>query len=108
MKSEFTNQQGDVVIETWDSIPKDARQIGSKRGRIILADGEHTGHAHAIEDIEGVQMFEKDGMFYIRVIKEVELKHEEHKAQKIEPGIYRVRGVREYSHFDEEARRVAD
>jgi hypothetical protein len=37
-----------------------------------------------------------------------ELTHQEHGNIVLEPGTYRVDRVREYDHFAEEARRVAD
>lgn len=107
-------QQGDVIIEVAD-IPKGAKKIDKGhfahllgiRG-YVLAEGETTGHAHCISDVENVEMVEKDGMFFIRVLKDVTVTHEEHKPVKIPPGIYRVRKVREYDHFAEEARDVRD
>ena len=56
----------------------------------------------------GLECVEKDGMFYIRVNKEKTVTHEEHNPVTIPPGVYRVRKVREYDHFAEEARAVAD
>lgn len=101
-------QQGDVNLEMVSAIPDGAKKIAPKERGYILAEGEVTGHAHRLEDVEGIEMFEKDGALYIHVSKSVQLKHEEHNPITLEPGIWKSWGVREYDHFAEEARRVQD
>ena len=101
-------QQGDVLIESCDGVPSDAKKVIGKDGLFVLAYGEVTGHKHAIEAVADVEFMEKDGLFYIVNKKTVTVKHEEHNPVMIPPGIWRVRGVREYDHFQEEARRVID
>jgi hypothetical protein len=98
-------QQGDVIIESAE-IPKSAKQ--KKCEKIILAEGETTGHIHAIMDTTACQSFETNDALYIRVINEISVKHEEHKPILIAPGEYKVRKVREYDHFLEEAKAVQD
>ena len=100
-------QQGDVIIEAVDAMPVGVTVSPEGRG-YVLAKGEATGHSHTIEDIEGVEMVEKDGAFYIRIDREKTVTHEEHNPVIIQPGVYRVRKVREWDHFAEEARAVAD
>jgi hypothetical protein len=96
-------QQGDVIIEP-SKIPQNAKQKKGKR--VVLAEGETTGHAHVITDTSSCQAFETNDELYIRVTKEITVKHEEHKPIAIAPGEYKVRKVREYDHFLEEARSV--
>ena len=100
-------QQGDILIESVCNMPE-GNDVLPKNGRYILAEGEVTGHAHAISDIAGIKFIEKDGMFYLQNKNSVKVKHEEHKHVTIPPGIWKVRKVREYDHFAEEARAVAD
>jgi len=100
-------QQGDVFIEPVSEMPE-GNAVAAIGGRYILAEGEATGHAHAISDIAGVEFVEKDGMFYIKNSRPVRVDHEEHKSITLPIGIWRVRGVREYDHLAEEARRVVD
>ena len=100
-------QQGDVIIEPCEVMPSGKAVKPGPRG-FVLAEGEATGHFHAIAEVEGVECVEKDGMFYIRVNKEKTVTHEEHNPVTIPPGVYRVRKVREYDHFAEEARAVED
>lgn len=101
-------QQGDVIIEPADAMPADAKKVQARPRGFVLADGEVTGHAHVIDKVADIEFVEKDGMFYIRNEKPVTVRHEEHKPVTIPAGIWRVRGVQEYDHFAEEARRVAD
>jgi hypothetical protein len=100
-------QQGDVNIESCDSIPKDAKPLPLENGLYVIARGETTGHKHALE-ADGVEVYEKDGLMYVKVSREVQLKHEEHKPVTIPRGTFKMWGVREYDHAKEEARRVQD
>jgi hypothetical protein len=49
-------RQGDVFIESATGIPKGARPVARVQGRIILAEGEVTGHAHAVLDLGAVRL----------------------------------------------------
>ena len=101
------NQQGDVIISAVSSIPSGAKKVSRKNGRLIVAEGEATGHAHAILD-NACEMFEKDGVLYLRSEKDVPIVHEEHVTNVVHAGISEIRIVREYDHFSEEAREVKD
>lgn len=101
-------QQGDIIIEKIDSIPGDCKTGKLKQGKVVLAEGETTGHAHRISEVAGVVFKEKDGMFYLENKEDLQVQHEEHKTVFIPPGTWRVRKVQEYDHFAEEARAVAD
>ena len=57
-------------------------------------EGEITGHAHRIMDIN-TWFFEKEGKFYLKNDKVVTVSHEEHKPIIIEPGIWEIGRVRE-------------
>lgn len=103
-------QQGDVIVVPVDAIPSDANKVGidPRKNGYVLAYGEATGHAHVIEDIAGVEFFEKDGMFYLKNDRPVVITHEEHKPITLPPGVWRSYRVREYDHWNEEARHVVD
>jgi hypothetical protein len=101
-------QQGDVLL---DLVPL-PRELTRKPGRAILALGEATGHAHEVLG-DGVQVYEaEDGTLYVTAETDAQLTHQEHRAQVVPatpPGMaWRRRIVREYDHFEEEARNVAD
>ena len=99
-------QQGDVLIESAE-IPKLAKKVKSN-GRLILAEGEATGHAHAIVETEKAELFEKDGRLWLGVKEQTDVTHEEHGTVTLPPGDFEIRRVQEYDHFAEEARRVQD
>ena len=83
-------RQGDVLITMISEPPKNLRRIDSVGGRVILAHGEVTGHAHAIYEPEKVEYFEDEAARYMRVIEEVDLLHEEHAPIHLTPGEYRI------------------
>lgn len=77
-------------------------------GRVILAHGEVTGHAHAITDPDVTQFSTGESGVTELEIKQAMalLKHEEHGTIEIPSGNYRVIRQREYS--PEVIRNVAD
>lgn len=102
-------QHGDVLINPISSLPKNLKKISPRGDRYILADGEATGHAHAIADIANSDLYQdSDGTLYLQCHKSVDLTHEEHHTQTIQPGIYEVGRVVEVDPFDEEIRKVQD
>lgn len=72
-------RQGDVFITVVDSIPKGAKVQKLDQGRAILAYGEVTGHAHAIDGTT-VDEFRvgDDETLYFNGKDDLVLKHEEH------------------------------
>lgn len=109
MPKQLMFRQGDVLIARVESIPAEATPIKRDRGRVVLAYGEVTGHAHAIAD-RGCDLLEVEGLEdrFLRVLTEggVELRHEEHATIPLPPGEYVVRQQREYAPGG--IRRVAD
>jgi len=106
MKGQKYNQQGDVLLFKEDEIPEGMEVLETS----IIREGEATGHAHRLHG-DGFQLYGKkdDGRpEYLRVVKPVELRHEEHAKHTVEPGIYKIGVVKEYDHLSEEAREVAD
>lgn len=111
--SGFIVRQGDILLRQVDKLPAKAEKVARKRGeRVIVAEGEVTGHHHAIAD-RGVEQYRIPGdtdAQFLRVLAEagegVSLVHDEHETIKLPAGDYEVVGQREYS--PEEIRRVAD
>lgn len=91
------HRQGDVGVFP-AAIPTQAIRKPFQ-GRLVLAYGEKTGHAHAINEIEAqeVEVYELDGKTYLHVKAPVMLAHEEHAAQVIVPGDYEVTIQRQYT-----------
>lgn len=106
-------RQGDVLVETVQKPKALGALVPLDRGRVILAYGEVTGHAHAvmaeeeIADLPAAQLFEAPGgERYLLVDRPCALVHEEHGRIALAPGAYRVVRQREYS--PEAIRNVAD
>ena len=100
MKKQMSKQyrQGDVLLVEIDQPLRTGKPINPEEGRIILARGELTGHAHAIQEGDGnAKFFEGTGDRRYLFLREIErLEHEEHGSIVLEPGWYEVRKQREY------------
>lgn len=106
-----TYRQGDVLIRQVTELPKSAQLVDNNQlGRIVLAYGEVTGHAHAIALDEAVEytMAETGNAVrrFLSVVKEAVVKHEEHAAIQLPAGVYEIVQQREYT--PEAIRNVAD
>lgn len=120
-------RQGDVLLTPVASLPAGCIEVPLDKGRIVLAYGEVTGHAHAIADhgqavrtigpeaaaeiaeaaIARARLWKAPtGERYLQVTEPVTIEHEEHTAHTIPPGIYQVPQQVEYT--PAELRRVAD
>lgn len=117
-------RQGDVLLSPVKSLPAGCSEVPMDKGRIVLAYGEVTGHAHAISD-HGISIGPEaaaeiaeaaiaraklwrapSGERFLEVKEAVTLRHEEHTQHVIPPGIYQVPQQVEYT--PAELRRVAD
>lgn len=108
--------QGDLLIErVGDMRPSGTIVEPGGTGVTVLAEGEATGHRHAIHD--RVTMFRDDslardipsGLYVAHVHVDgpfARIEHEEHAAITLAKGTYRVRRQRELEPID--ARIVAD
>jgi len=116
-------RQGDVLIVSVTKLPDGCVEIQpDAAGRLVLAYGEATGHAHAIQVREmGPQAADEitealiarcrlyrspAGDRYLVVDAPVQLLHEEHTQQDIGIGIYEIPAQMEYDAST--IRRVAD
>lgn len=108
--------QGDILLELVPDVPPSGEMLGRDAdGACVLAEGELTGHRHAIRD--AVTFFRDDGLardippgLYVGHLKidgpDARLLHEEHAPITLPHGTYRVRRQREAEPRD--ARIVAD
>jgi hypothetical protein len=88
-------RQGDVLLVPVEAIPDGALPVARDRGRVVLAYGEVTGHAHAV-DAPGATLLADEADRYLRLRSRAVLAHEEHAAIELAPGAYRVVIQREY------------
>lgn len=97
-------RQGDVLLiqVTKPSSGAKARRVA----RIVLAEGEVTGHAHVAQgDVKLLHDPQLERTF-LRVLTEGQVVHEEHDTIVLPAGTFEVRRQREYS--PEAIRQVAD
>jgi len=109
-------QQGDVLFQRLAKLPSEAgTNVGiykmTDRGpRLVLAEGEATGHAHILEP-EGesdAQLIAIGERMLLKLSKGGTVTHEEHKPVRLEAGIWQVGRVREYDYLNQVTRAVAD
>lgn len=102
-------RQGDIAIVKVDKLPEGLLEVPKDRGRVVVAYGEITGHAHVLEGGEALflatDLQDLENRF-LKVDEEVELVHDEHNTITIPEGIYEVRHQKEYQ--PEAVRIVAD
>lgn len=103
-------QQGDVCIFSAE-IPKDSATEPLRTIKIqgnVLAKGEATGHAHALEGTD-FELLKVGTRLFARILSgDCRVVHEEHKTIELPVGDYEVTPVQEYDHFLEESRVVRD
>lgn len=104
MRKPMQYRQGDVLIQRVDSIPTGAESKPREQGRVILAHGEVTGHAHVVTG--PAELFDADRRTFLRVGEAATVVHEEHATIPLPAGEYEIVRQREYS--PEEIRNVAD
>src|SRR5712672_248730 len=92
-------RQGDVLIVKVRSIPEKLDPVERQNGRVILAHGEVTGHAHAIK-ANSVALFHDPRLMvaFMTVAGDdpVALEHDERDTIFIPPGNYQIIRQREY------------
>lgn len=96
MNKHFQARQGDVLIIATPT-PSTGTPIPRESGRIILAHGEATGHAHAIMD-HGAALIRTEQATLLEVTDSiVMLRHDEHRPIEIPRGTHEVIRQREYT-----------
>lgn len=96
-------RHGDVLIAPIDAIPSEARL----QAHTTLARGEVTGHSHRVAEPRAAQLFETNGLLFLKVLADTAtVIHQEHKPITLPRGSYRVWVQREYT--PTEIRRVVD
>lgn len=87
-------RQGDVLLIPIRNLPLDTKEIA--RGRIVLAEGEFTGHTHEIESASAKLVTDKAGNRFLELGEGAALEHPEHRAIHVPAGLYQVIRQREY------------
>jgi hypothetical protein len=106
MKTQKPKQyrQGDVLIE--EIAETETKHEWKRSPKIVLAEGEATGHAHCLE-CDDADAWKEGERFEVRVNSEsASVTHEEHAKISLPRGRYRVTRQREYK--PEAVHNVAD
>jgi hypothetical protein len=103
--------QGDILLIPVDNPPAGTSPVErDNRSRVILAEGEVTGHAHAVSSdaCELVTADDADGLaaWYLLVAAPVKVEHEEHAAVTVDRGAWQV--IRQSEYAPETLRNVQD
>ena len=110
MKTSNLARHGDLSFRS-AKLPEGAKKV-SKGNNYILAEGEVTGHYHALKAEKGatLSVWESLNQVYFQVKDGVAtLSHQEHDTITFEPGpIYTMIPEREYDYFEEEINQVID
>lgn len=96
-------RQGDVFLRKVAKTPSNLKKVARDRGRLILAYGEVTGHAHVIDApaAEATLLTDEQNRRFLNLVTEAPLVHEEHATITLPPGDYEVIRQREWSDQDE-------
>jgi hypothetical protein len=99
-------RQGDVAIIECDRVEV-TKEVKREGGRIVLAHGEVTGHAHAIASMDATLFMDAKTLDrYLDVRAPVTLDHEEHGRIELPSGFFRV--IQQHEYRPEGIRNVAD
>jgi hypothetical protein len=99
-------QQGDVTLRRLDAIPAGKHKTISRK-RCVLAEGEVTGHCHAVEESEA-ELIQIGERILLKLERTATVTHQEHKPIMLSPGIWEVGRVQEYDYYSKMARPVQD
>lgn len=99
-------RQGDVLLlecESFEELRGSARERPVD-GRLVLALGEATGHAHTVRASGHVALRARPGTRWLQATAPVQLEHQEHGPITVGPGTYAIVIQREYVPPRDEAR----
>jgi hypothetical protein len=108
MRDMRPRRQGDILLVPVEKVPEGLKPLEREKGRIVLAEGEATGHLHAIEAPEATLLADDvasvEGRYLVIEAEAltagaagVPLVHPEHDTIVLEPGAYEVRRQKSYS-----------
>jgi hypothetical protein len=91
-------RQGDVLLVRVDALPEGVVRL-RRRGGIVLAECEATGHVHVVASRDAVVYAGRESderYLLVRGNRRALLRHEEHDPIAVAPGVSEVRRQREY------------
>lgn len=109
MKKHFSH--GEVNGFSGGEIPSGAKKVAPQKGKYIVANSETTGNHHCVEAKEGVEMYEKDGILFLKNDVPADVfcvMEERHDRITLEPGIWEIDRSQEFDYLSGMKRAVAD
>lgn len=102
-------RQGDVLLVRVDQLPEGASVVPRDNGRLVLAYGEATGHAHVVDapPADATLLTTTENDRFLQLVTAAPLVHEEHATIELAPGVYRQVPQEEWAD-SMEPRRVVD
>lgn len=89
-------RHGDLILRLVDKT--EGKKI-KHNGSFVLAEGEASNHKHLLTAPQMIVRQTEDGKYYLDMVKEGALSHEEHKTLIIPPGTYEVSREQETDWF---------
>lgn len=102
---------GEVTIFEIKELPSGLKKVKNKDNKYILADSETTGNHHCLEKKAGIELYERDGVLYMRNTVPADVfcvDQARHDTITLKPGVYEIDKAKEYDYLLEETRNVAD
>ena len=99
-------QQGDVLLKKLTAFPAGERKIISKN-KMVLAEGETTGHFHGIEESDS-ELIQIGDVMVMDLKSSATLTHQEHGPITLDAGLWEVGRVQEYDYFSKMKQQVVD
>lgn len=105
-------RQGDIYFQLVpeDAVPEEAERCDVVNGRLLVEEGELTGHFHAVPYKEGIEMMALGDEKYITAPEGMVVQHEEHDPIKFPapPKGMRYKAWRQKAYTPERWNNVAD
>lgn len=93
------------------AIPEGANRLKGDGKKYIVAPSETTGNHHCVEEKEGVELYEKDGILYLKAEVPTDVfcvMKERHDSITLQPGTYEIEPAKEFDYLAMHKRNVAD
>ena len=101
---------GEAMI-TQSELPAGAKKIDVNGNHLIIADSETTGNHHVVENAEGCEFYELDGVRYMKNTEPTSVKcvhASRHDELEIPVGTWEFGSQQEYDYFSQSHQAVRD
>lgn len=98
-------------FKTDGKIPAGATKMKAQKVGYIVAPSETSGNHHVVEEKNGVEIYEKDGVMYLSAEVPTDVfcvMKERHDTITLGPGVYEIEPAKEFDYLANEKRNVAD